>query len=512
MTMSTIVMYIVLPVVGIVLGWIIRWIYARFQLTASEQKAERVKREAILDAEAQKKEILLNAKDEIIRERNQQERENRERRAEVQRFEARVNKKEELLEQRAAEFEKAEKELAEKQVAIGKKEEELSKQEELYRAELEKISGLSAQEAKELIIKNLENDARHDAQALINKIEQDAQLSAEKKARDILITTIQRIAPETTSDITVTTVSLPSDEMKGRIIGREGRNIRTLETLTGVDIIIDDTPEAVVISCFDPVRKEIAKESLERLISDGRIHPARIEEIVQKVTHEIQNKIYEEGERALFDLGIHNMNTDGVRALGRLYFRTSYGQNVLNHSKEVARIAVMIASEIGADRELAKRAAILHDIGKGAENDSDQNHAEVGAELARKMGENTLVINAIAAHHNDVEATSIEAIIVQIADAISAARPGARRETIDNYVKRLENLEAIAEGFTGVEKAYAIQAGRELRVLVNNEKIPDSDVKDLARNIAKQIETDLRYPGRIRLTMIRETRIVEYAR
>ena len=510
--MSTIVMYIVLPVVGIVLGWIIRWIYARFQLTASEQKAERVKREAILDAEAQKKEILLNAKDEIIRERNQQERENRERRAEVQRFEARVNKKEELLEQRAAEFEKSEKELAEKQVAIGKKEEELSKQEELYRAELEKISGLSAQEAKELIIKNLENDARHDAQALINKIEQDAQLSAEKKARDILITTIQRIAPETTSDITVTTVSLPSDEMKGRIIGREGRNIRTLETLTGVDIIIDDTPEAVVISCFDPVRKEIAKESLERLISDGRIHPARIEEIVQKVTHEIQNKIYEEGERALFDLGIHNMNTDGVRALGRLYFRTSYGQNVLNHSKEVARIAVMIASEIGADRELAKRAAILHDIGKGAENDSDQNHAEVGAELARKMGENALVINAIAAHHNDVEATSIEAIIVQIADAISAARPGARRETIDNYVKRLENLEAIAEGFTGVEKAYAIQAGRELRVLVNNEKIPDSDVKDLARNIAKQIETDLRYPGRIRLTMIRETRIVEYAR
>ena len=512
MTMSTIVMYIVLPVVGIVLGWIIRWIYARFQLTASEQKAERVKREAILDAEAQKKEILLNAKDEIIRERNQQERENRERRAEVQRFEARVNKTEELLEQRAAEFEKAEKELAEKQVAIGKKEEELSKQEEIYRAELEKISGLSAQEAKELIIKNLENDARHDAQALINKIEQDAQLSAEKKARDILITTIQRIAPETTSDITVTTVSLPSDEMKGRIIGREGRNIRTLETLTGVDIIIDDTPEAVVISCFDPVRKEIAKESLERLISDGRIHPARIEEIVQKVTHEIQNKIYEEGERALFDLGIHNMNTDGVRALGRLYFRTSYGQNVLNHSKEVARIAVMIASEIGTDRELAKRAAILHDIGKGAENDSDQNHAEVGAELARKMGENALVINAIAAHHNDVEATSIEAIIVQIADAISAARPGARRETIDNYVKRLENLEAIAEGFTGVEKAYAIQAGRELRVLVNNEKIPDSDVKDLARNIAKQIETDLRYPGRIRLTMIRETRIVEYAR
>ncbi len=507
-----IVLYIALPVAGIVLGWIIRWIYARFQLTASEQKAERVKQDAIREAEAQKKEILLNAKDELIRERNQQERENRERRAEVQRFEARVNKKEELLDQRAAEFEKNEKELADKKAAMVKREEELSKQEELYRQELEKISGLSQQEAKDLIIKNLENDARHDAQALINKIEQEAQLTAEKKAKDILVTTIQRIAPETTSDITVATVSLPSDEMKGRIIGREGRNIRTLETLTGVDIIIDDTPEAVVISCFDPVRKEIAKESLERLISDGRIHPARIEEIVQKVTHEIQNKIYEEGERALFDLGIHNMNTDGIRALGRLYFRTSYGQNVLYHSKEVAMAASMIAAEIGADREVAKRAAILHDIGKGAETDSDQNHAEVGAEMARKMGENPVIVNAIAAHHNDVPTESLEAVVVQIADAISAARPGARRETIDNYVKRLENLEQIAESFNGVEKAYAIQAGRELRILVNNEKIADGDVKELARNIAKQIESDLRYPGRIRLTMIRETRIVEYAR
>lgn len=510
--MPQIVWYIALPAAGIVLGWIIRWIYARFQLTASEQKAERVKQDAIREAEAQKKEILLNAKDELIRERNQQERENRERRAEVQRFEARVNKKEELLEQRAAEFEKTEKELADKRVAMSRREDELSKQEGLLRQELERISGLSAQEAKDLIIKNLENEARHDAQALINKIEQEAQLSAEKKAKDILVSTIQRIAPETTGDITVATVSLPSDEMKGRIIGREGRNIRTLETLTGVDIIIDDTPEAVVISCFDPVRKEIAKESLERLISDGRIHPARIEEIVQKVTHEIQNKIYEEGERALFDLGIHNMNTEGIRALGRLYFRTSYGQNVLTHSKEVAMAASLLASEIGANRELAKRAAILHDIGKGAENDSDQNHAEVGAEMARKMGESADVINAIASHHNDVEPSSLEAVIVQIADAISAARPGARRETIDNYVKRLENLEAIAEGFSGVEKAYAIQAGRELRVLVNNEKVSDGDVKELARNIAKQIETDLRYPGRIRLTMIRETRIVEYAR
>lgn len=510
--MPNILIFIILPIAGIVLGWTIRWLYARFQLSASEQKAERVKQDAIKEAEAQKKEILLNAKDELIRERNQQERENRERRAEVQRYEARVNKKEELIDQKAAELEKREKDCDERLITMKKREAVVTAQEEEYRKELERISGLSAQEAKELIIKNLENDARHDAQALLNKIEQEAQLTAEKKAREVLVTAIQRIAPETTSDITVTTVSLPSDEMKGRIIGREGRNIRALETLTGVDIIIDDTPEAVVISCFDPVRKEIAKQSLERLISDGRIHPARIEEIVQKVTREIQNKIYEEGEKALFDLGIHNMPTEGIRALGRLYFRTSYGQNVLSHSKEVATVASIIAAEIGADRDLAKRAAILHDIGKGAENDSDQNHAEVGAEMARKMGEDSKVINAIAAHHNDIEAATTEAIIVQIADAISAARPGARRETIDNYVKRLENLEAIAEGFEGVEKAYAIQAGRELRILVNNEKVADNEVKQLASNIAKQIENDLKYPGRIRITMIRETRIIEYAR
>lgn len=510
--MPSILLFIILPIAGIVLGWTIRWLYARFQLSASEQKAERVKQDAIKEAEAQKKEILLNAKDELIRERNQQERENRERRAEVQRYEARVNKKEELVDQKSAELEKREKDCDERLNAMKKREAVVTAQEEEYRKELERISGLSAQEAKDLIIKNLENDARHDAQALLNKIEQEAQLTAEKKAREVLVTAIQRIAPETTSDITVTTVSLPSDEMKGRIIGREGRNIRALETLTGVDIIIDDTPEAVVISCFDPVRKEIAKQSLERLISDGRIHPARIEEIVQKVTREIQNKIYEEGEKALFDLGIHNMPTEGIRALGRLYFRTSYGQNVLSHSKEVATVASMIAAEIGADRELAKRAAILHDIGKGAENDSDQNHAEVGAEMARKMGEDPRIVNAIAAHHNDIEPSTTEAIIVQIADAISAARPGARRETIDNYVKRLENLEAIAEGFEGVEKAYAIQAGRELRILVNNEKVADNEVKQLATNIAKQIENDLKYPGRIRITMIRETRIIEYAR
>lgn len=505
-------LYVILPVAGILLGWTLRWIYARFQLSASEQKAERVKQDAIKEAEAQKKEMLLQAKEQILQDRNQQERENRERRTELQRYESRVSKKEELLDQRALEFEKRDKEFAAQVDEMQKKQAHISQKEEQLRSELERISGLTAEEAKTLIIKNLENEARHDAQALLNKIDQEAQLNAEKKAQEILISAIQRVATETTSEITVATVSLPSDEMKGRIIGREGRNIRSLETLTGVDIIIDDTPEAVVISCFDPVRKEIARIALERLIIDGRIHPARIEEIVQKVTREIQQKIYEEGEKALFELGLHNLGQDAIRAIGRLYFRTSYGQNVLTHSKEVAELASLLAAEVGANRDLAKRAALLHDIGKGAESDSDQNHAEVGAEMARKMGEDPRVVNAIAAHHNDCEAQTIEAVIVQIADAISAARPGARRETVDNYVKRLENLEEVAKKFNGVEQAYAIQAGRELRILVNNEKIPDADVKDLAKQIAKQIETDLKYPGRIKITMIRETRIIEYAR
>jgi ribonuclease Y len=507
-----VIQWIGLPVAGIVLGWTIRWLYARFQLSASEQRAERIRQDAIKEAEAQKKEILLEAKDQLIRERNQQERENRERRGELQRLERRLLTKEELLEKRTEELDKQEETIASKEDENAKKEAFLATEEDRYRTELERISGLTAQEAKNLIIRDLENDAKHDAQALLNKIEQEAQLASEKKARDVLVAAIQRIATEVTSDITVAAVALPSDEMKGRIIGREGRNIRTLETLTGVDIIIDDTPEAVVISCFDPVRKEIAKSSLERLITDGRIHPARIEEIVQKVTREIQGRIYEEGEKVLFDLGIHNMSQDGVRALGRLFYRTSYGQNVLSHSREVAIVAGIIAAEIGADRDIAKRAAILHDIGKGAETDSDQNHAEIGMDMARKMGEDPRIVNAVGAHHNDIEPSCIEAVIVQIADAISAARPGARRETADNYVKRLENLESLAESFAGVEKAYAIQAGRELRVLVNSEKVSDSGMQDLAQKITKQIESDLRYPGRIKTTMIRETRIIEYAR
>jgi len=504
--------WIILPLAGLTLGWTIRWLYARFQLSASEQRAERIKQDAIKEAEAKKKEILLEAKDTLIRERTQQEREIRERRGELQRYERRVQQKEEAIDKKVETLEKQEEVLVERGSSLTAREEALEHEEERYRSELERISGMSSEDAKALIIQTLENEAKHDAQGLLNKIEVEANLAAEKKARDILVTTVQRLATEVTSEVTVTTVTLPNDEMKGRIIGREGRNIRTLETLTGVDVIIDDTPEAVVISCFDPVRREIAKVSLERLISDGRIHPARIEEVVQKVTREISQKIFEEGEKVLFDLGLHNMNQDAIRTLGRLYFRTSYGQNVLYHSKEVAIIAGMLAAEVGANREIAKRGALLHDIGKGVESDSDLNHAELGMEMARKMGEDPRVINAIGSHHNDVEPSCIESVLVQIADAISAARPGARRETLDNYIKRLENLESIAEGFSGVDKAYAIQAGRELRILVNNEAVSDDQSKDLAKQIAKKIETDMRYPGRIKVTIIRETRIVEYAR
>ncbi|HOJ99561.1 MAG TPA: ribonuclease Y [Termitinemataceae bacterium] len=505
-------LYIILPLAGLTLGWTIRWLYARYQLTASEQRAERIKQDAIKEAEAKKKEILLEAKEQLIRERNQQERETRERRVELQRYERRVMQKEEAIDKKIAQIEKVEQALAERERILQEREKVISEQEERYRAELERISGLSREEAKAIIIANLENEARRDAQVIINKIEQEANLSAEKRARDILVTTMQRLATEVTGEVTVTTVSLPNDEMKGRIIGREGRNIRTLETLTGVDIIIDDTPEAVVVSCFDPVRREIAKIALERLIADGRIHPARIEEVVQKVSREISQKIFEEGEKVLFDLGIHNMNQEAIKALGRLYFRTSYGQNVLYHSKEVAIIAGMLAAELGANREIAKRGALLHDIGKGVETDSDLNHAEIGMDIARKFGEDPRVINAIGSHHNDVEPSCIESIIVQIADAISAARPGARRETLDNYIKRLENLEQIAESFSGVDKAFAIQAGRELRILVNNEALNDEQSKELAKQIAKKIENELQYPGRIKVTIIRETRIVEYAR
>jgi len=497
---------------GLILGWLFRFVYARFQLTSVEQKAARLNQEAIKEAEAKKKELLLETKDQLLKERQQQERETRERRSELQRVERRLVQKEENLERKQTELENGRKQLTNREDKLSLRETKLTAEEARWLSELEKIAGMSSEEAKNIIMESMVNEARHDAQVIVNKIEQEAHLKADKLARDVIITSIQRIATDVSSEVTISSVSLPSDEMKGRIIGREGRNIRTLETLTGVDVIIDDTPEAVVISCFDPVRKEIAKVALGRLIQDGRIHPARIEEVVQKVTKEISKTIMEEGEKVLFDLGIHSMSQESVKVLGRLYFRTSYGQNVLYHAKEVAILSGMIAAEIGADREIAKRGGLLHDIGKGVETESDANHAEMGAEMAKKLGEDPRVINAILSHHNDIEPSCIESVIVQIADAISASRPGARRETLNNYVKRLEDLERISESFEGVDKAYAIQAGRELRILVNYESVSDDKAKELAKDIAKRIEAEMRYPGRIKVTIIRETRVVEYAR
>ncbi len=506
------VLPIVLLLAGLILGWAVRWLYAKSQLSASEQRAERLKKDAVKEADALKKELLLETKDELIRERNAQEKELRERRNELQRVEKRLVQKEENLDQKAEAVERQAQSFTDREKKLQERETDLATQEDHWRIELERVSGLSMDEAKRLIIQSMEDDAKREAQSVISRVEEDAKVTADKAARDILVSTIQRMASDVNAEVTVASVSLPNDEMKGRIIGREGRNIRTLETLTGVDIIIDDTPEAVVVSCFDPVRKEIAKKSLERLVSDGRIHPSRIEEVVHKVTQELSQSIYEEGEKACFDLGVHNMKPEGIRGLGRLLYRTSYGQNVLAHTREVATFASMLAAEVGADREIAKRGGLLHDIGKGIESQGDTNHVELGVELAKRLGEDEKVINCIAAHHGDVPHSCPESVLVQVADALSASRPGARRETLDNYIKRLENLERIAEQFSGVEKAYAIQAGRELRIMVNHEQVSDSEAKEIAKNIARQIEAELRYPGRIKVTMIRETRIVEYAR
>ena len=501
--MVNIILYVVLPFIGVIAGWLLRWLFSKLQLSSNEQKAARIKSEAIKEAETAKTRMLLEAKESLLKDRNQAEKEIRERRGEIQRMERRLLQKEETLDEKSAAADKKRKELADWEDRLSGREKQISGQEEQLIRKLEQVSALSREEAKKQIIELMQDEAKRDAQELLQKIEQEAQLVAEQKAREFLIASIQRIAVEVTSDVTISTVSLPNDDMKGRIIGREGRNIRTLETLTGVDVVIDDTPEAVVISCFDPIRKEVAKIALERLIQDGRIHPARIEEIVQKVVKEVARKIIEEGEKVLYDLSLPGLPQEGIKALGRLHYRTSYGQNVLQHSKEVAIISGMIAAELGLDAVKAKRAGLLHDVGKAIESDGFSNHAELGAEQ---------VVNAILAHHGDVEAESIYATIVQVADSVSAARPGARRESIDDYIKRLENLEKISMSFAGVEKAFAMQAGRELRVLVDTDKVNDVEAKDLAKSIAKRIEDELKYPGRIKVTIIRETRVVEYAR
>lgn len=498
---------------GLIVGYVIRLIISRSDLNSAENRAKQIIRESHLEAESKKKEMLLESKNFLIQERNNFEKETKERRHELQRFEKRLIQKEEQIEKKFDDIDKKKQELSVKEKETEAKYQDVLETQKKWTSELERIAGLTKEEAKTILVKELEEQAKQDAHALVTKIEEEANRTAVKKSREILVTTIQRMASEVTSDATIASVSLPNDEMKGRIIGREGRNIRTLETLIGVDIIIDDTPEAVVISSFDPVRREIAKIALSRLVADGRIHPTRIEEVVQKVMNEVNEIIYDEGEKAIMLLGVHGITNEGIINLGRLYFRTSYGQNVLYHSIEVAKIAGVLAAELGCDVNVAKRAGLLHDIGKGATSDGESSHTEAGLEMAKKMGEkDDRVLNAIMSHHGDIEPNSLESIIVQIADAVSASRPGARRESIEGYIRRLENLEKIAEEFTGVEKAFAIQAGREVRVILNNVSTDEKTASMIAKDIAKRIESELRYPGKIKVTAIRETRFIEYAR
>ena len=507
------VLWIIIPLAaGIALGWLVRWLYARLELASSEQKAHRIVKDATQEAEARKREALLETQDRLLHERSQLEQETRARRSEIQRLEQRQLQREENLEKRLEAVDRQEKSYMARERKLRERETEIEHAGEQWLKELERVSQLTTEEAKKLLISSIEQEARHDAQALINNIETEARQTAERKARSMVVNAMQRLASETTSEVSVASVSLPNDEMKGRIIGREGRNIRALENLTGVDIIIDDTPEAVVLSCFDPLRKETARIALERLVSDGRIHPARIEEMVRKVHRDLDKSLEEDAERVLFELEIPNLHRDLVRTLGRLKYRTSYGQNQLAHARETALLGAIIAAETGSNVEFSKRASLLHDIGKAIETDEDLGHAVTGMQLAQRCGEHDVVCNAIGAHHYDVEPMGVEAIIVQIADTISASRPGARRESVDHYLKRLENLERIAGSYPGVARTYAIQAGRELRVMVSNDTVSDDGARELGRQIAKQIEAEMHFPGRIKVTVIRETRVVEYTR
>ena len=509
------ILIVVAAVIGLVLGIVFYGLKdkeAKKRIANADLEATRIVNDGIRKSESKTKEMLLEAKEEIHRSRTEYEKEVKERRAELSKQERRLEQKEATLDKKTEAFEKKEEELAKKlqKVADTQAEAEAAKSAQLKA--LEVISGLTQEQAKQHLLDSVEEEVRHETAMKIKEIEQQMKDEADDKAREIIAIAIQRCAVDHAAETTVSVVPLPNDEMKGRIIGREGRNIRTLETITGVDLIIDDTPEAITVSSFDPVRREVARLALEKLITDGRIHPTRIEDMVEKARREVDRIIREEGERACYETGVHNLNPELVKILGRQKYRTSYGQNVLNHSIEVAHIAGLMASELGVDVALAKRAGLLHDLGKSIDHEVEGSHIQLGADLARKFKENPVVVNAIEAHHGDVEPKTVIAVLVQAADAVSAARPGARRENVENYIRRLQKLEELTGSYPGVDKAYAIQAGREVRIMVKPEVVTEDNMILLARDIAKQIEAELEYPGQIKVNVIRETKAVEYAK
>jgi len=512
--------YVITAVVSVLVAAVIVWFVAgayhqnaaNSKIGSAEEKAREIIDEAVKTAETKKREALLEAKEENIKAKNELDKEIKERRGEIQRNERRIVQKEESLDKKLEAVEKREAGFTAKEEALNKQKEEIAKLNEQRLQELERISGLTSEQAKEYLLKTIEEDVKIDTAKLVKELENQAKEEASKKAKDYVVTAIQKCAADHVAETTISVVQLPNDEMKGRIIGREGRNIRTLETMTGVDLIIDDTPEAVILSSFDPIRREVARIALEKLIVDGRIHPARIEEMVEKAQKEVETMIREEGENAVLEVGIHGIHPELVRLLGKMKFRTSYGQNALKHSIEVAQLTGLLAAEIGEDVRMAKRAGLLHDIGKAVDHDMEGSHIQLGVELCKKYKESPLVINAVESHHGDVEPTSLIACLVQAADTISAARPGARRETLETYSNRLKQLEDITNGYKGVEKSFAIQAGREVRIMVVPEQISDADMVLMARDISKQIESELEYPGQIKINVIRESRVVDYAK